>query len=287
MKAAAVLAAAVVAAVVVMFVPMLTDGGGGSRPREAVTIAAALTPREHLFGDHVGASVGVALDPHRIDSRSVRIETSFAPYATVGEARVVRGPASVRLEATLVCLARACATRTSQHTLDFPPARIRYQDRSGRAYSAEASWPPLLAASRLTPADVRRPQIRVERGPLPVATAVDPTAVGWALAAAAATLLLAAGAALARRLRARPATTEPVPAELPPLLSALAKVERLADESDSARRSAIDRLARELDRAGLARLAPAARTLAWAPPVPSAEPMQHLSAGVQKAVDTA
>jgi hypothetical protein len=286
-KAAAVLVAAVLAAVVVMFLPLLMDRGGGSRPREAVTIDATLTPRAHLFGDQVLANLSVALDPHRIDARSVTIETSFAPYATVGEARVVRDPTSVRLEATLVCLARACATRAPQHALAFPPARVRYRDRSGRAHSARASWPPLLAASRLTPADLRQPQIRVARGPLPVATAADPTAVGWALAAGAGTLLLAAGGALARRLRARPATTEPVPVELPALLSALANVERLADESDSARRSAIDRLARELDRAGLAGLAPAARALAWAPPVPSAEPMQHLSAGVQKAVDAA
>jgi hypothetical protein len=121
----------------------------------------------------------------------------------------------------------------------------------------------------------------------PVSTAVDPTAAGWALAATAAALLLAAGGALARRLRPQPVSAEPVACEVPALVLALARVERLADESDSARRSALDRLARELDRAGLALLARGARALAWSTPAPSAEPMQHLSADVQKAVDAA
>jgi hypothetical protein len=193
----------------------------------------------------------------------------------------------VRLEATLVCLARACATPAAQRTVDFPPARVRYLDRSGGAHTIGASWPPLLAASRLTPAEVARPQIRVARGAPPVTTAADPTAVAWAFVAGAGALLLVAGGALARRLQARPAPATRAAPEAPALLRAVADIERLAAESDVARRTAIDRLARELDRVGLARLAQAARALAWSPPVPSAEPMQQLSADVQKAVDAA
>jgi hypothetical protein len=288
-RPAAALAVAVAAAAAVLLVPVLAGRGGGSRPPTALTVATTLAPRAHLFGDRVGARVNVALDPRRIDPRSLAIETSFAPYVTVGEPRIVREPTSVRLEATLVCLARACVTKAPQRALTFPPARVRFRDRSGRAYSVQASWPPLLAASRLTPADVLRPQVRVDGELPPVSTAVDPTAAGWALAATAAALLLAAGGALARRLRLRPqpVSAEPVAREVPALVLALARVERLADESDSARRSALDRLARELDRAGLALLARGARALAWSTPAPSAEPMQHLSADVQKAVDAA
>jgi hypothetical protein len=286
-KPAAVLAAAVAVAAAVLLVPVLVGRGGGSRAPAELAVAAMLTPRAHLFGDRVGARVTVALNPRRIDPRSVTIETSFAPYVPVGEAQVVREPTSVRLETTLVCLARACVTNTPQHALAFPPARVRFRDRSGRAYSVEAVWPPLLAASRLTPADAQRPQIRVAGELPPVSTAVDPTVVGWTLAAGAAALLLAAGGALARRLRPRPASAAPVALELPALVSALARVERLADESDGGRRSAIDRLARELDRAGLALLARGARALAWSTPVPAAQPMQHLSADVHKVVDAA
>jgi hypothetical protein len=186
-----------------------------------------------------------------------------------------------------VCLARACVTKGTERPLAFRPALVRYRDRSGGPHSFQALWPPLLAASRLTPADVRRRQIRVADAPLPVSTAVDPTVVGWAFVAGSAALLVAAGGALARRLRARAAAGEWAQSGQPALLTALADVERLADESDGARRSAIDRLARELDRAGIARLAPAARALAWSSRVPSAEPMQGLSADVQKAVDAA
>jgi hypothetical protein len=118
-------------------------------------------------------------------------------------------------------------------------------------------------------------------------TAVDPTLAGWAFTACSAALLLVAGGALIRRRRARTAPAAWAPREVPALLSALESVNRLADESDAARRSAIDRLARELERAGLVRLAPEARALAWSPAVPSAEPMQDLSADVLKAVDAA
>jgi hypothetical protein len=276
---------AAAAAGAVLLVSLL--GGRALAAQAPLTVAATLTPREHLFGDRVVARVDVALDPSRVEARSVAIETSFAPYAIVGKPRVVRDASAVRLEATLVCLARACATPAPQRTVDFPRARVRYRDRSGRAHSIGASWPPLLAASRLTPADVLRPQIRVVAGAPPASTAADPTVVAWALAAGAGGLLLAAGGALVRRLRARPAAAAWAPPEAPALLTALADVERLAAESDGARRSAIDRLARELDRIGLTRLAPAARTLAWSAPVPSSEPMQQLSADVQKAVDAA
>jgi hypothetical protein len=270
-----------------MLVPMLAGRGGGAYPQTALTVDATLTPRAHFFGDRVRARVTVALDPRRVDPGSVRVDASFAPYATVGHARVLRGPTSVRLDATLVCLARVCAPGAPQRALAFPPARVRYRDRSGVAHSVKTSWPPLLAASRLTPAEVLAPRMRVTSWAPHSATAVDPTLAGWALTACAAALLVVAGGALARRRRARPATAARVPPEAPALLSALERVKRLADESDAARRSAIDRLARELERAGLGRLAPEARALAWSPPVPSAEPMQDLSADVLKAVDAA
>jgi hypothetical protein len=273
-------------AVAVALVPLLVDRRSGARPQLALTVAAALTPRAHLFGDRVRADVTVALDPRRVDSRTVTIDASFAPYKPVGNARVVRKPTSVRLDATLVCLAPSCASAAPQRTIAFAPAHVRYRDRSGRPHSAEAAWPPLLAASRLTPADRRLSQIRVAAALPPASAALDPTLVGRALAAAAVALLVAAGAGLARRRRGRPAAAVLAPVEVPALLSALATVERLAHESDGKRRSAIDRLARELGGAGLARLAPAARKLAWSPPAPSAEPMLHLSTEVQKAVDS-
>lgn len=287
MRAAAVPAAALAAAAVVVLVAVLVSRGGGAHSQAALTVHAALTPRAHFFGDRVRARVSVALDPRRVDPRSVRIDASFTPYATVGKARVVRSATSVRLDATLVCLARVCAPGEPQHALTFPPAHVRYHDRSGLAHSVKTSWATLLTASRVTPADVLRPRIRVTTWAPRSSWGVDPTLVGWALTAGAAALLVVTGGALTRRRRARTAPAEWAPREVPALLSALESVKRLADESDAARRSAIDRLARELERAGLARLAPEARALAWSPAVPSAEPMLDLSADVLKEVDAA
>lgn len=271
-------------ALAVALVPLLADRGGDARPQRPLTVAAALTPPAHLFGDRVRADVTVALDPRRVEPRTVTIDASFGPYKTIGKARVVHEPTSVRLDATLVCLARSCASVAPQRTIVFAPARVRYRDRSGRPHSVEAAWPPLLAASRLTPADRRLSQIRVAQGLPPESAALDPTLVGRVLAVAAVALLVAAGTGLARRRQATPAAAVLAPVEVPALLSALATVERLADEGDGKRRSAIDRLARELGEAGFARLAPAARELAWSPSAPAAEPMLNLSIEVQKAV---
>lgn len=276
-------AAVLTLAVAVALVPLLVHRGSAVRPQLPLTVAAAVTPREQLFGDRVQADVTVALDPRRVDPRTVTIDASFAPYKTVGRARVVREPTSVRLDATLVCLTLACAPGTPQRTIAFARAHVRYRDRGGRTHSAEAAWPTLLTASRLTPADRRLSQIRVA-GALPAASAaVDPTLVGRAFVVVAAALLVAAAAELARRRR-KPAATVLAPVEVPALLAALATVEHLAHESDGKRRSALDRLARELGGAGLAPLVPAARELAWSSSAPSAEPMLHLSTEVQKAV---
>jgi hypothetical protein len=272
-------------ALAVALVPLLVGRGGGARPQQPLTVTAAVTPRAHLFGDRLRADVDVTLDPRRVDPRTVTIDATFGPYKPIGKARVVHEPTSVRLDATLVCLALSCGPGVPQHTTVFAPAHVRYRDRSGRPHLAEVAWPPLLAASRLTPADRRLSQIRVAAGLPPESAALDPTLVGRALAAVAVALLIAAGAGLARRRRrATPAAAVLAPVEVPALLSALATVERLAHESDGKRRSALDRLARELGGAGLAPLVPAARALAWSSPAPTAEPMLHLSTEVQKAV---
>jgi hypothetical protein len=281
LKAAA--AAVLGLAIAVALVSLLVNRGSGARPQLPLTVVAAVTPRAHLFGDRVRAGVTVALDPRRVDPRTVTIDASFGPYKPVGHARVVRKPTSVRLDATLVCITLSCAPGVAQRTVAFAPARVHYRDRSGRLHLAEAAWPPLLAASRLTPADRRRPQLRVAEALPPASSALDPTLVGRVLVVAAVALLVAAAAGLARR-RGRPAEATLAPVEVPALLSALAGVERLAHESDGKRRSAVDRLARELGEAGLAQLAPAARELAWSSSAPAAEPMLKLSTEVQKAV---
>ncbi|MDX6424810.1 MAG: hypothetical protein QOD52_215 [Gaiellaceae bacterium] len=270
-------------AVAVALVPLLVHRGSGARPQLPLTVAAAVTPREQLFGDRVRADVTVALDPRRVDPRTVTIDASFAPYNTVGRTRVAREATSVRLDATLVCLTPACASEAPQRTIAFAPAQVRYRDRGGRPHSVEAAWPTLLAASRLTPADRRLSQIRVAAALPPASAALDPTLAGRALVVFAAALLVAAAAGLARRRR-KPEAAVLAPVEVPALLAALATVEHLAHESDGQRRSALDRLARELGGAGLAPLVPAARELAWSSSAPSAEPMLHLSTEVQKAV---
>jgi hypothetical protein len=269
-------------AVAVALLPLLVVRGSGAPPRRPLTVTVAVTPRAHLFGDSVRADVTVALDPRRVDAKTVAIEASFRPYTVIGNARVVRAPASVRVDATLVCLTLACAPGVPQHTIALTPVRVRYRDLSGRPHSVGAAWPPLLAASRLAAADRSLSQLRLTAGLPRASAAIDPALAGWALAAAAAALLVVAAAGLLRR-RGRPAAVPALPG-VPALVSALETVERLASEGDGRRRSALDRLARELAAAGLARLAPAARELAWSSPPPAAAPMLELSGEVQKAV---
>jgi hypothetical protein len=283
-RAAAALAAGVAAAAAAVLVPTLAGRGGGPHPRTAVSASAAIAPRAHLFGDRVHARVRVALDPRRVDARSVAIETSFAPYSVV-ERRVERSSATVLLDLQLLCLTRACAPLAPQRRLSFPPARVRFR-AGGRERTVSVEWPPLLVASRLSPADLKQPALHERNAAQPLSTRVDPDALGWGLAAGAGLLVLLAGARAALRLRPPSAVAEGVrPERLPALRRALANVERLAGESDEIRRSALDRLARELEEAGLARLAPQARTLAWSEQVPSAEPMRRLTEEVQQAVE--
>jgi hypothetical protein len=282
--AAATAGAAVVAAAAAVLVPTLLGHGGphGGTPAASLSIQATVTPQEHMFGDHVRARVEVAVDPRRVDPHSVAIEASFAPYRALAAPRVVRRGDTVRLDAELVCLARACVPGGPQRTTTLPPATIRYR-ADGRARSASVSWPPLLVASRL-PA-VGPPALR-ERSDLPRVTAtVDPRLLGWALAGAAGLLLLLAGAAVARRLAERPQAAEGLlPEEVPALRLALANVERLAADDAAARRAALDRLAVTLTAAGLARLAPEARVLAWSEADPTGEPMRRLADTIERAL---
>jgi hypothetical protein len=236
-----------------------------------------------MFGDHVRARVVVGVDPRRVDSRDVAIEASFAPYRALARPRLVRTRDSVSLEAELVCLARACVPGAPQRTLKLPPATVRYR-AGGSEHAAPVSWPPLLVASRLPAAG---PPVARERSDVPPVTAsVDPRLLGWALAGAAGLLLLLAGGAVARRLAARPQPVDGLrPEEVPALRAALANVERLAADDTAARRAALDRLAQTLAAAGLARLAPEVRVLAWSETAPTGDPMRRLAETIERVLE--
>lgn len=275
-----VLAVAVVGAALALFIRWDTE------PLVVQDVAAStsLEPLAGLFGDAVRAEVDVALDPKRVDPDSVLVSVDFGPLegpALVVPQRFEAGRSMhVRFRYELLCLREDCRPRSGKHEVKLAPAVIRYRLVDGTTRTLRAEWPaPVVIASRLTAEGSARPVWRAREQPPPVSYRVPPAlvaAAGFSIAA-----LLALGAvltiafealALARRRRSDPL------AGLTPLERALALLARaVADGGTARQRRALDRLARELRRAGDEDLASDARRLAWSRARPERERVAHLA----------
>jgi hypothetical protein len=143
-------------------------------------------------------------------------------------------------------------------------------------------------ASQLSRADLQQARWRANRDLPAVSYAIAPGTLAALLAVAAVLALLGAataGAPLLARERAGPEWDGAVAEDgLPPLEHALATVRRVFDSGEVPdRRRALERLSRELGRAGESELAERARGLAWSPDPPSPGEVDTLAADVHAA----
>ena len=189
----------------------------------------------------------------------------------------------------LLCLDRRCATGSPRTDVALPPLRVFYSlaDIRQRANDS-AQWPTVSVASQLARADLQQARWRANRDLPAVSYAIAPGTLAVLLAVAGVLALLGAatvGAPLVARERAAPEWDGAAAEDgLPPLEHALATVRRVFDSGEVPdRRRALERLSRELGRAGEPHLAERARGLAWSPEPPSPDEVETLAADVSAA----
>ena len=247
-------------------------------PGDGLSFRASVAPRTHLFGDPITAEVQ-AIAPAAA-AAGMTIETDFKPYVIVGPVEVERVPAGavteVRWRWHLGCLTRACLPGETQRRVVFGPARITVPV-DGRSELATATWPIVIVRSRLGPEDRARPEQRASIYPVGEPTLrIGPVTLERLLWAAALVVALAALALVlpfARRIpRPRRGFDRLGSAE-----RALVLTRRAAGRDDPGRRrTALERLGRELGRRGSAQLADEATRLAWAESPPASDAMNGL-----------
>jgi hypothetical protein len=255
--------------------PGVADAAG---PGDALSFRASVTPRTHLFGDPVTAEVQ-AVAPTEA-AAGMTIKTDFAPYLIVGRVEVTRAPAGAQTEVRwrwhLECLTRACLPGETQRRVVFGPAKITVPV-AGKSELATATWPIVIVRSRLGPEDRARPEQRASIYPVG-----DPTQrIGAAtleriLWVAAIIVVLAAFALMLPFVRRIPRPRRGFE-RLGSAQRALVLARRAASRDDpSRRRTALERLGRELGRSGSPELADEATRLAWAESPPASDAMTGL-----------
>ena len=252
----------------VVGVMRLSSEPAGPAMREPVAVRAWLSAPAVLFGDPLRAEVHVLVDRTRADPESVRLVGGFEPFRLRSRTvtRTDSGTStSLRYRLELLCLERACLPKQGQ------PAPVRF-DRGFVLYGSSGrealDWGGVEVASRLSAADRVRPALRLADEPPPEPTySASPNGTAALLFGGAAILVLAAlvllGLEVRRVLRHR-RERDPL-AGLSPLARALALLERARTPAE--RRTALDRLAREVDDG---ELAAEARRLAWSEEAPDA-----------------
>jgi hypothetical protein len=252
---------------------------------QGVTARTSLAPLAGLFGDAVHAEVDVLLDPRRVDPDSVLVSVDFGPLegpALVAPQRADGGRTThVRFRYTLLCLREDCRPQDGKHEVKLAPAVVRYRLVDGTTQTLRAEWPaPVVIASRLTAEASARPVWRVREQLPRVSYRVSPSLVAAVGFSVAALLALAAVLVIAREAVAfsRRRSSDPL-AGLTPLERALALLARaVADGGTAQQRRALDRLARELLRAGDVELAGDAGRLAWSRARPEGDRVASLAA---------
>jgi hypothetical protein len=260
-----------------------------------MSISTSLEPRVQMFGDPVTARIDLLFDRRRVSPSAdkIRIDAPFGPYEIVDGPKLERAESGelvhLRYTYRLLCLDRGCATGGPRTDVQLPPLRVFYSLADIRQrVNDSAEWPTVSVASQLTRADLRQARWRANRDLPAVSYAIAPGALGALLAAASLLALLgsaAVGAPLFARERAAPEDGDAVAEDRSsPLDRALATVRRVFDTGELPdRRRALERLSRELGRAGEPELAARARGLAWSPDAPSPGEVDDLAADVRAA----
>ena len=156
---AATTVALVIAAPAAASLPIMSAGSsvGEGVPLKAY---ASITPRVHLFGDPVTATIAIVADTKWVDPARLQVGSDFAPYESTKAPNVLRLRvgrfAQVTWTWTLRCLTSPCVPRTppsdGSHVFRFKPAHIAYLrlDRKP-AYQISASWPAIQVVSQVSP----------------------------------------------------------------------------------------------------------------------------------------
>jgi hypothetical protein len=269
------------------------DGPQGAPTERTLVISTALSPRVHLFGDPVVAEVRLFFDRRRVRADTVRVSPIFRPYeaGTPARSRSDSGQLTqVRYRYSLRCLARACAPRGARRERQLPAVRVFYFLRDERTRAAAvAEWPSLTATSRLGAADLQQPRWRADLRRLPEpAYAFNPAGLAALLLALAVGLLVLSWTLGRRAIEwsAAGAEADDRPARAP-LAEAVALVRDACSDGFTPRaRLALERLARELERAGHGRAGGDARRLAWSPERPSQADVERLAQEVERMPET-
>jgi hypothetical protein len=272
-----------------------TAGPAAAAQGPPVDVHTTLTPQILLFGDTLTARVDAVVDKARVDPDSVRVDMDFSPWELVGPPERVRrdggSTALVRITFLLRCLSSPCVPSRETASLDFDQVAVTF--KGGRL---DVPWPRLVVDSRLpnrgAPVSVAgagqrgAPQFpwTADLLTLPaVSFRIGPGILFPLLLALAAVLAVAGGLLAYRAVPARGRAPEPLsppPPEpaLPPLEQALALLEEPPVENGTAdRRRALELVAEALDGKD-AKLALAARRLAWSEETPPLETTSGLAA---------
>jgi hypothetical protein len=244
----------------------------GSRDEPTMAVSTSITPRAHMFGDRVAAEVEMLFDSRRVKPDSVQVNADFAPYDQLGPPQRLRadgdGVVKLRYRYALRCVAPSCAPQGARKDVIFSVGEVVYSHTGLQQRIRETfDWPPIELASRLRPVDLEEARWRADVNDLPpVSYRARPGLLGFLLAGTAGLLALA-GLALGALLLPRwtpLVAEEEAPPELSPLERALEAVRHTsANGATPEQRKALERLARELGRAGLVDFAGRARRLAW------------------------
>jgi hypothetical protein len=247
---------------------------------DSISFRASVTPRTHLFGDPVVAEVQAVVAT--VDASRLQIQTDFTPYHVAGAVEVERISAGAQTEIHwrwhLDCLTRACLPGETQRRVVFDAARISVPGAAGRTEIATATWPIVIVRSRLGPEDRARPEQRATIYPVGAPTyRVEPATlerIMWLAAAAVTLIALMLLVPVARRIpRPRRGFERLGSAE-----RAVVLTRRAATRQDPGRRrTALERLGRELARRGAPDLADEATRLAWAESPPASDAMTGLA----------
>ena len=261
-------------------------------------VAATISPSASLFGDTRTARVEVAVDPHRVDPKSIRIEGRFEPFAVVepplAEQRRFGGRDLVEWSVRLRCLEhglpaqkRRTAGRAAADTRELP---LVGGDRPV-ARSLRIDWPDLLVYSRvdqveaaaLSPQD--QPPWRAEIRSFPSTSfAVPPGLFSGVLFAVSGimvlfALLLCVPLTL-RHLRAQAEAGRAAGSHRSNRRSMVLESSE-ADGDVEPRRQALELVAAELGRRGEEDLELSARRLAWSEEAPPFEDTHALARSVR------
>jgi hypothetical protein len=262
------------------------SGAGAAPATPALTVRTSIEPQPARFGEHIAARIEVLADTRRVAPGSVVVVPGLAPLVVLGSQRSDSADANVSrvvVSVAVVCDADTCLPLSGPRSVRPGSVLVRARGRDGKAIAAHAAWPAVRIVSRLTAADLgpAEPPFRIPSQALGATYRVAPGRLESVLFAGAALLALAALALVGSVFRSRRRIAR-TPAPLT-LAEAIARVRRAGGEDVTARREALEVLARTLEPAGSDGPAAAARALAWGRTQPAPEAMEAVAAQAEGA----